>query len=240
MTPGRTIAPVAFARVPHAAPRGLERGFSLIIAMLMLAVIGLASAAIMRNATSSDQVAMNNRLQTQAHQYAQVALRFCENQLALAPKVRTVALFDAPTPAAWTLKADWTAGGSHLAYTLAARDLGSSVQPRVAPQCMVESTGLANVFTVTSRGFSADFSASPDSGSTRTGSVVWLQSTVLVGEAGGSAGPPGPGTPASHGPSDPAPDGEGGHSPDARPPCASGCAFTVRQRLWQQLLTPPF
>ena len=56
------------ARAAQARARALAgaRGFSLIIAMLMLAVIGLASAAIMRNATSGDQVANNNRLQTQA------------------------------------------------------------------------------------------------------------------------------------------------------------------------------
>ena len=84
-----TIASVP--RAMHVTHVTRARGFSLIIAMLMLAVIGLASAAIMRNATSGDQVANNNRLQTQANQYAQLALRFCESQLALSSSARSVA-----------------------------------------------------------------------------------------------------------------------------------------------------
>ena len=63
--------------------------------MLMLAVIGLASAAIMRNAVSGDQVANNNRLQTQASQYAQLALRFCIGQLDNADDIdRPLAIVD--------------------------------------------------------------------------------------------------------------------------------------------------
>jgi len=200
------------------------RGFSLIVAMLMLAIIGLASAAIMRNATSAEQVAANNRLQTQANQFAQAALRFCENQLTLAPALRSVPLFPAASPAAWTPSADWTAGGAHMAHTLVATDLAGTVAPAVAPQCMVEATALANVFTVTARGFSPDFTAAAN-GVTRGGAVVWLQSTLLTQASEEGAARAGA---AATG-------GEGVAS------CADGaCALTIRQRLWQQLLTPPF
>ena len=194
-----------------------SRGFSLIIAMLMLAVIGLASAAIMRNATSGDQVANNNRLQTQASQYAQLALRFCESQLALAAASRSATLQPAATPAAWSLHANWAATGTAVAHTLSAAEIGSAVQPRVPPQCLMESTAMPGVYTVTARGYSADFKADPATGATRNGSAVWLQATIY---AEGEGGPP---------------DAAGTASAAA----AAG-ALMVRQRVWQLLLTPPF
>lgn len=203
---------------PHARRRSgaRARGFSLIVAMLMLAVIGLASAAIMRNATSGDQVANNNRLQTQANQYAQLALRFCELQMAQAPGARSVALLPAASKAAWAVKDNWTRAGAGSAHTLAAAEIGSAMQPRVAPQCMLEATNVPDVYTVTARGFSADFKADPGTGATHSGSTVWLQATIFAQSdavgAGGSAANAG----AATGP------------------------LTVRQRLWQQLVTPPF
>ena len=213
------VAP-AFTR-----PGAAAHGFSLIIAMLMLAVIGLASAAIMRNATSGDQVATNNRLQTQANQYAQLALRFCEAQLGQAPAARSATLLDAATPAAWTAQRNWTTSGSRSAHTLSAVDIGSSVQPRVPPQCLMEATALPHVYTITARGFSPDFRADDRTGATRSGAAVWLQATVYAddGDAAPGAGGSGQGD---------------GAAPASS--CAGGCALRVRQRVWQQLLTPPF
>ena len=209
MSPRRSSATPAAARVTPAR----ARGFSLIIAMLMLAVIGLASAAIMRNATSGDQMANGNRLQTQANQYAQLALRFCETQLAQAPTARSITLLPAASNAAWTVKDNWTRPGANSAHTLAQADIGSAMQPQVAPQCLMEATNVPDVYTVTARGFSADFRADQNTGATRSGSTVWLQATIFaVGDgsaaAGSLAGAAGP--------------------------------LLVRQRLWQQLLTPPF
>jgi len=199
-------------RDPPARAPVRARGFSLIVAMIMLAIIGLAAAAIMRNATSGDQVANNNRLQTQASQYAQVALRLCETQLALAAADRGVPLLAATTPPAWTVQRNWTTPGANAAHTLVAAEIGSAVQPRVPPQCLMEGTAMPDVYTVTARGFSADFHADPATGATRTGSAVWLQATLLA--------------PAAAGP--------GGAS------AAAAGALTLRQRVWQQLLTPPF
>jgi Tfp pilus assembly protein PilX len=204
------------ARPP--ASRVRARGFSLIIAMLLLAVIGLVSAAIMRNAVSGEQAATGNRLQTQASQYAQLALRFCESQLAQPAAARVVALRPVGSPAAWTSLRSWTSsdanGGAH---TLAAGEIGSTVQPAIAPQCLMEATAVADVYTVTARGFSADFRADPGTGATRTGSAVWLQATIY---ATGASGP--------------------SSSSAAAVDAAAAGPLTVRQRLWQQLLTPPF
>ena len=193
------------------------RGFSLIIAMLLLAVIGLVSAAIMRNAVSGDQAANGNRLQTQASQYAQLALRLCETQLAQPASTRVVALRSATTPAAWTSQRNWTSSDASAAHTLSASEIGSAVQPRVAPQCLMEATAVPDVYTVTARGFSADFKSDPTTGATRTGSAVWLQATIYAtGDSGASA------------------------SSTAAVDAATAGPLTVRQRLWQQLLTPPF
>jgi len=183
------------------------RGFSLIVAMLMLAAIGLASAAILRNATSADQEANGSRLQTQASQYAQLALRLCESQLALAPSSRSVTLQPAATPAAWTVPGDWAPRG--VAHTLAPAEIGSAVRPRMAPQCLMEAAPVAGLFTVTARGFSPDYQADPGTGATRNGSAVWLQATIHAREEGGASEP-------------------------------TAGALSVRQRVWQQLLTPPF
>ena len=203
-----------FAAVPRVTrPLAPARGFSLIVAMLMLAVIGLASAAIMRNAVSGDQVANSNRLQTQASQYAQLALRFCETQLALASGSRSVALLPTASPAAWSVQRNWTAAGTSSAHTLATAEIGSATQPRVAPQCMTEATAVPNVYTVTARGFSADYRADPVTGVTRAGSTVWLQATIYATGASGTKSAAG---------------------------AATTGALTVLQRQWQQLLTPPF
>ena len=210
MTPRPADRPaVHTTRVARGRARPGERGFTLIIAMLMLAVIGLASAAIMRNATIGDQVANNNRLQVQANQYAQFALRLCENQLALPSTARSVTLLAAASPPAWSKARNWMTTAAGPAHTLAPADLGRALQARVAPQCLMEATSLPKVYTVTARGFSADFRADPGTGSTRSGSVVWLQATIYA---------------------------DGGATSAAT---TSG-GLTVRQRVWQQLLTPPF
>jgi len=201
----------------RASERVRARGFSLIVAMLMLAVIGLASAAIMRNAISGDQVANNNRLQTQASQYAQLALRFCLGQLGLPPESRVVRLLPLATPPAWTVRDNWSSAGGGAAHTLAAAEIGASVQPRVAPQCLAEATSLPNTYTITARGFSADFKADPSTGATRNGSAVWLQATIYADSEYSAAGE----APAAAGTVPPGP-------------------LVVRQRTWQQLLTPPF
>jgi type IV pilus assembly protein PilX len=217
------IAPAA--RAPRAArsrPRRRGQGFSLIVAMLMLAVIGLFSAAVLRNATSGDQVANNNRLQTQANQYAQLAMRWCESQMALDAAARAAPVYDAATPPAWTVARNWLgAGGASPSHTLTVRDIGSATQPRVAPQCLIEATAVPNVFTVTARGFSADFAADPRTGATRNGAAVWLQATVY----------------ADAGAADPA---AGGAAVNGAGTAGSNGPLGVRQRLWQQLLTPPF
>src|SRR5205814_4266066 len=166
---------------------------------------------------SGDQVANNNRLQTQASQYAQLALRFCQAQLGLPPESRVARLQPLATPPAWTVQDNWSSAGRGAAHTLAGAEIGASVQPRVAPQCLAEATSLPNTYTITARGFSADFKADSSTGATRNGSTVWPQATIYADSEAGAAGE----APAAAGAVPPGP-------------------LLVRQRTWQQLLTPPF
>ena len=189
-----------------------ESGVSLILAMLMLVAIGLSSTVILRNAASGAQVAGNHWFQTQAHQYAQLALRFCVDQLSLPVATRAIALVPAPAGAApaWSVVANWSGRGAQAAHTLAGAEIGGPAPPRVPPQCLAEATDTVGVYTVTARGFSADFRAEAESGVTRSGAVAWLQATLLAQDAGTGSG------------------------------CVADCGLVVRRRLWQQLLTPPF
>jgi type II secretory pathway pseudopilin PulG len=198
------------------------RGLSLVVAMVMLAAIGLLSAAVMRAATGASRVADAGRLQAQAVQLAQAALRACERQLTLPASTRAVAPWPAASTPAWTRRDNWTGGGARPAHALTAAEINAGAAPRAPPQCLVEATATPAIYTVTARGFSADFAADPATGAARSGSVAWLQSTVLLDK-------PTAATPV------------GGPTPPPRGnPCTGDCAPAIVQRVWQQLLTPPF
>lgn len=165
-----------------------QRGVTLIIALVMLVVIGLASAAVMRSSLTSDVVANNARLHTLAQQAAQLALRFCETQITLQP-ANWVGGFTINAASAgdpyWTVFNTWHGGGAVSAVNVPDAVLGSddsSFKPSTPPQCLAEYTNaLPGVTTiiVTARGFSPDYDESGD-GRQTAGSVVWLQSTLRV------------------------------------------------------------
>jgi type IV pilus assembly protein PilX len=177
-----------------------QRGFSLVVVLIMLVVIGLTAASAMRGATASQKVTNNVRMENLAQQYAEAALRYCENQIQLADGVRvnslkvavipTVDMTVVGTPPAWQNVVSWTgAAGSGAAsatrtplpasqYSTAGL---SSVLPAKAPECVAEIQNVgAPAFTVTvitARGFSPNYVAD-NNGNTTAGSVVWLQSII--------------------------------------------------------------
>ena len=192
-----------------------QAGVSLIIVLIMLVIIGLTSAAAIRNATSGEKVTNNIRLQNLAQQYAEAALRYCEAELGKADDVAfpvgrmgtslveanvttvtsTASALHASEGAAspilaWERSATWT--GSAGAVLTATRTVlaeaqiksaDSSFRPTRLPECVVERQTLADgttPYVVTARGFSPDYVADSTSGKTTNGSVVWLQSTVLL------------------------------------------------------------
>lgn len=173
-----------------------QRGVSLVIVLIMLGVIALMSAATLRNASSNERVSNNFRMQVLAQQYAEAALRYCETQLTLADAARVETLREAnlavssgTTSPAWQQRATWTgagAGGGVRASRTSVPEAavvssGGAFKPGQLPECVAEKQALEGgaVYVVTARGFSPDYTADAR-GFTATGSVLWLQTGVLV------------------------------------------------------------
>ena len=177
-----------------------QAGISLIIVMIMVVIIGLTSAAAIRNATSGERATNNIRLQSLAQQYAEAALRYCESEVIKADADRVATLREAnilevpfpdplvvpPAKSPWEISTTWTgspsagdASASKTVLPLAQiKSDDSSVTPATLPQCAAERQVLADgnrVMVITARGFSPGYTANAD-GLTTGGSVVWLQS----------------------------------------------------------------
>ncbi|MBC5785006.1 hypothetical protein H8N03_18815 [Ramlibacter sp. USB13] len=177
-------------RVPAHTPLArAQRGVSLIITMVMLVIIGLTAAAAMRSAISSEKVINNMRSEALAQQYAEAALRYCEQQMALPSVSRVaklqddqIATIDYGAATKWETTTSWVGGtpARVIVPNEQFKNTDSSFSPSVAPQCMAEKQKLADgtsvAVVVTARGFSPDYAADAD-GKTTAGSVVWLQST---------------------------------------------------------------
>jgi type IV pilus assembly protein PilX len=177
-----------------------QSGVSLVIVLIMLVIIGLTSASAIRNATSGEKVTNNIRLQNLAQQYAEAALRYCEAELgksdsvaapigrsgtALAEaNITTVAFGGVP---GWTNPVTWTGlGGASASKTVVpearVKSADSAFRPNRLPECVVEKQTLADAnlaYLITARGFSPDYTADAATGRTISGSVVWLQSSIL-------------------------------------------------------------
>ena len=148
-----------------------QNGVSLIIVLIMLVIIGLTSAAAIRSATSSEKVTNNIRLQILAQQYAEAALRYCENQLEIPDdgvaastragnlaeaniknmtnSARTAADCNKEGDLAWQCKAAWTGtAGEGLAASRTVLPVSeiesgtSSFSPKRLPECVVEWSSL--------------------------------------------------------------------------------------------------
>jgi len=166
---------------------GDQHGVALIVALVMLVVIGLTSAAVMRGALSSDLVTNNTRLQTLALQAAHVGLSYCERKASDdIPTIPILPSSGASAPASWEVYDNWRDESKVVRVTaehMASEN--STFVPTHLPECMVERTpidgGSDKVYVVTSRGFSPDYAAD-DEGHTLSGSLVWLQSTILFGD----------------------------------------------------------
>lgn len=185
----------------------MHRGVSLIIVLIMLVIIGLTSAAAIRNATSGEKAGNNIRLQNLAQQYAEAALRYCEAELrkpngVAAPvgrggtrlvdaNITTTAVGAAMGDTFWGKSATWI-GVAPAASTRTVvpesqiKSDASAFKPSKLPECVVETQVMPGIVparlahVVTARGFSPDYTADAETGQTTNGSVVWLQSTILL------------------------------------------------------------
>jgi Tfp pilus assembly protein PilX len=130
-----------------------QRGVSLIITLLMLVIIGLTAGAAMRSAISSEKVINNLRSETLAQQYAEAALRYCEQQMALVSASRATGLKDADITTTafgattqWSLTTTW-AGAAPKRVMVPGdqfKNSDSSFFPSTAPECYVEKQTLAD------------------------------------------------------------------------------------------------
>lgn len=175
--------------------RRRQSGISLIIVLIMVVIIGLTSAAAIRNATSDERVTNNMRMQNLAQQYADAALRYCEGELSKADALRVVTLQEANivstafgAAAAWNRTDTWLGGGGASASLTSLPELqikssNSSFRPATLPQCVAEKQTLEDTkvaYVITARGFSPDYTANAGTGVTTGGSVVWLQTTLVL------------------------------------------------------------
>lgn len=166
------------------------QGVSLIIVLIMMIIIGITAATAMRTATSEQRATNNQRVEASALQYAEAALRYCENQLKSPDAARVSTLKIAqiptttfgPTTSGWEDTATWTGSGGRASASRTTvpdaviQDSTDTVLPAKKPQCVVENMTGYGVVT-TARGFSPDYAAD-GSGNTTSGAVVWLQSIV--------------------------------------------------------------
>lgn len=159
-----------------------QSGVVLIVVMIMLVIIGFTSVGVMRSALSNDMVSNNLRLQTSALQAAQLALRYCEDHYTSFDSSKILA---AATPQNWTDLDNWKMAARFTelsASQLKTAGVSEGVLGK-RPQCMVENgaaVGVDSSILITARGFSPDYSEDADL-KVRAGSVVWLQSTLVVG-----------------------------------------------------------
>ena len=77
------------------APRRASQGVSLIIVLIMMIIIGITAATAMRSATSEQRATNNQRVEAIALQYAEAALRYCENEMKKANSLRVSTLHNA-------------------------------------------------------------------------------------------------------------------------------------------------
>jgi Tfp pilus assembly protein PilX len=170
-----------------------DRGISLIIVLIMLVIIGITTATAMRSATSEQRVTNNLRMEGIAQQYAEAALRYCENQVRTPDAARTEAKLKTAVlsnntstfaNSLWETTTTWAAGSARIIPVPAAQVSDAlATAPPILPQCVAElqtmggGTSTFVMTVITARGFSPDYAAD-GTGNTIKGAVVWLQSIV--------------------------------------------------------------
>ena len=183
-----------------------HRGSVLVIAMILLVVIGLTALASMRRAVSNQRAVNNLRLEGLAQQFAEMGLRYCEDQMQLSNgSDRATAYLQgldsatAGTQTVWSQATSWPAPLAPGATSSAApatgpmavhvpddwvSTLAAGSQPfklKAKPQCLVEKVSVTggSLYRITARGFSPDYVEDVTTRGTVQGSVVWLQSDIV-------------------------------------------------------------
>lgn len=163
----------------------IEKGFVLVAALIVLVVIALMAASVIRRTQSGWQIFHNLKTEQQAGEYAQLALRYCENNL-LNSSRSEVAISEGF--ASWRKPESWKKAFSP--------EIFSGLLSGKFPQCLAE-IQIKNgnqpfpVLVITARGFSPDYQEDA-SGLTVKGIVVWVQSVYDLPKENTSAETPNP------------------------------------------------
>lgn len=165
----------------------VQRGSALLMALVLLMITSLGASTLMRQAFGTERVAWGARGQLQAQQAAELALRYCEQQLLRNDVTWPVQPWrPGSTLAHWQQPASWI-GAGRLARSVPPGVMTSDQSPYSQfelPDCLAEEQHLADgasVVLITARGFSPDYHADAR-GHTVAGSVAWMQSWLRIWE----------------------------------------------------------
>ena len=192
---------------PHRPPRQRQHGLVLVVALILMAVIGVASTAAMRLALTSSTIALGLRAQNEATQAAEVALRWCEVQTRLNASAAVnglsneFVLLESPvnseTPPFWQTFNGFTANSRPVPAMIMAAAGMPALDAAQLPRCLAQESdslkggdkvivGVADnnldalnfrQFLITVRAFSPDFRTGTNGED--GGSEVWIQSTLI-------------------------------------------------------------
>lgn len=189
--------------IPFRPPRHRSQGLVLVVALILMAAIGIASTAAMRLALTGSAIAMGLRAQNEATQAAEVALRWCEVQTRLRASGAanglsndfTLIEADQATDNLWQTLATFTARSRPVPALIMAAAGMPALAANQLPRCLAqESNELKSLepasdgnldfknntfrqFLITVRAFSPDFRTGTDGED--GGSEVWIQSTLI-------------------------------------------------------------
>ena len=182
---------------PHRHNHRKQSGIVLVVALIMMAIVGIASTAGIKASMEGGAIATGLRSVGLADQAAETALRWCEFQARqadyniptaqVAPQPPVAGADPNALPNRWATVANFEASAVNvpLAVMTAA---GLTNFPRL-PRCLVEadehlpSSGTATEpngsrsYLVTVRAFSPDYSRQ---GNDTVGSETWLQSNLVL------------------------------------------------------------
>ena len=183
----------------HAGP---QKGLVLVIALILMAVIGISSSAAIRLALTSNAVAMGLRASNEAFQRADIALRWCELQTRIRangggadnanflfnlPDVNSESMatnFDQfkansrPIPPSVLVNAGFTGNFTPLCLSQQLSSVSSSPLDDKNLSSGGSNTAIYRRLRVTVRATSADFREA--TGGSDGGSETWLQSTLYT------------------------------------------------------------
>lgn len=183
--------------------RRQQNGVVLIVALLLLMVLTILASMSIRGASSSEQIANQDRLKTTAQQAAEAALRYCEGLVQTYTFDNTKntpglgGLIPDASPAGgvfnWEISPGhnfWdSAPGLVAPQIVAFASAGDGTGGRVRyfqrpPECMSQYTAAGNnkVVVTTARGFGPEVQAAPapKNGTLPVGTEVWLQSVLTM------------------------------------------------------------